>query len=36
MSEMFVSDVIAKQLVVTKHRAMAIFCYRVCAELDEP
>ena len=36
MSEMFVFDIIAKQLVVTKHRAVAFFCYRICAELDEP
>jgi len=32
----FVSDVVAKQLIVTKHCALAIFCYRVRAELDEP
>ena len=36
MSEMFVFDVTAKQLVVTKHCAMVFFCYRGRAELDEP
>ena len=36
MSEMLVFNVIAKQLFVTKHCAMAFFCSRVCAELDEP